>query len=349
MPHFYNVLRRRYGKSRDGMTRREMLQATLAASAGLLVSNSVAFGQKPGRRVLIVGARLLGPRRGVRAQERRLRRHGARGAQPGRRARRHVHGPRAGQARRRRRRAHRLEPSDVGGLRREVQAFVPRRDRRGSRVPDRPRRQAAHRRGVGEALGGARRDGQRDERGRGEGDRRVSAVDDAGRRRARQADTRVVGGCAAGVAELPGGDRRDDERRQRRAIRVAELSRQPRHGEGRGPREVLDRQRGLSMRGRQPVARDAADAGDRTRARQAPHDRAPDRPRRERRPRDAGVGRDARAPTTWCWRCRHRCGARSGSSPPFPVNSRRRWARTSSSSWRSRARSGGRPSSRPTC
>ncbi len=43
------------------MTRREMLQATLAASAGLLLSDSVAFGQnKPGKRILVIGAGFSG-------------------------------------------------------------------------------------------------------------------------------------------------------------------------------------------------------------------------------------------------------------------------------------------------
>lgn len=60
MPHFYNVLRRRHGKSRDGMTRREMLQSTLAASAGLLLSNTVAGQGKPGKRVIVIGGGFSG-------------------------------------------------------------------------------------------------------------------------------------------------------------------------------------------------------------------------------------------------------------------------------------------------
>jgi monoamine oxidase len=62
MPQLYRVLQRKYGTPADGMTRREMLRATLAASAGLLVSNSIGFGQvKPlGKRVVIVGAGFSG-------------------------------------------------------------------------------------------------------------------------------------------------------------------------------------------------------------------------------------------------------------------------------------------------
>ena len=61
MPLFYTKLQRQFGKPQDGLTRREMLQATLAASAGLLVSNAGAFGQaKPGKRVIVIGAGFCG-------------------------------------------------------------------------------------------------------------------------------------------------------------------------------------------------------------------------------------------------------------------------------------------------
>ncbi len=61
MPHIYSLLHRRYGTRRDGMTRREMLQATLAASAGLLLSGSGLSAQgKAGKRVAIVGAGFAG-------------------------------------------------------------------------------------------------------------------------------------------------------------------------------------------------------------------------------------------------------------------------------------------------
>jgi monoamine oxidase len=61
MSHIYSILQRRYGKATDGMTRREMLKATLAGSAGLLVSNSVAFGQAGGgKRVVVIGAGFSG-------------------------------------------------------------------------------------------------------------------------------------------------------------------------------------------------------------------------------------------------------------------------------------------------
>lgn len=57
MTNLYSILSRRYGTSGDGMTRREMLQATLAASAGLLLSSAGAFAQaRVGKRVVVVGA-----------------------------------------------------------------------------------------------------------------------------------------------------------------------------------------------------------------------------------------------------------------------------------------------------
>jgi monoamine oxidase len=61
MPHFYRVLHNRYGKRTDGLTRREMLRATLAASAGLLLSNTTAFGQaRAGKKVIVIGAGFSG-------------------------------------------------------------------------------------------------------------------------------------------------------------------------------------------------------------------------------------------------------------------------------------------------
>lgn len=58
----YSALFHRYGRPADGMTRREMLRATLAASAGLLVSQHLAFGQaRPtGKRVLVIGGGFSG-------------------------------------------------------------------------------------------------------------------------------------------------------------------------------------------------------------------------------------------------------------------------------------------------
>ncbi len=54
-------LHRKYGKPADGMTRREMLRATLVGSAGLLISNQLAWGQnKPGKRVIVIGAGFAG-------------------------------------------------------------------------------------------------------------------------------------------------------------------------------------------------------------------------------------------------------------------------------------------------
>jgi monoamine oxidase len=58
----FSLLQRKHGNPADGLTRREMLRATLAASAGLLVSNQIAFGQatKPGKRIVVIGAGFSG-------------------------------------------------------------------------------------------------------------------------------------------------------------------------------------------------------------------------------------------------------------------------------------------------
>lgn len=52
----------RYGTPVDPMTRREMLRRSLAASAGLLLSNGLTFGQsaKSGKRVVVIGAGFSG-------------------------------------------------------------------------------------------------------------------------------------------------------------------------------------------------------------------------------------------------------------------------------------------------
>lgn len=67
MPRFFYLMNRRYGElSRHSeaqmrLTRREALRATLAASAGLLLSGCASFSRaKPGRRIVVVGAGLAG-------------------------------------------------------------------------------------------------------------------------------------------------------------------------------------------------------------------------------------------------------------------------------------------------
>lgn len=61
MPLLYRQLHRRFGKgAKDGLTRREMLQATLAASAGLLLSSYASAQNKPGKRVIVVGGGFSG-------------------------------------------------------------------------------------------------------------------------------------------------------------------------------------------------------------------------------------------------------------------------------------------------
>src|SRR5687768_63131 len=57
-------LNRKYGPRVDGATRRQFLQATLAASAGLLLSRQFAFGDVPAKKVnrsvLVIGAGFSG-------------------------------------------------------------------------------------------------------------------------------------------------------------------------------------------------------------------------------------------------------------------------------------------------
>lgn len=59
MPQLYARLHRRFGRSGEGMTRREMLQASLAAAAGILLSERDLLAQG-GRRVVVVGAGFSG-------------------------------------------------------------------------------------------------------------------------------------------------------------------------------------------------------------------------------------------------------------------------------------------------
>ena len=60
MPNLYQQLHHRHGKT-DGMTRREMVQRSLAAAGVLLISDSLTFGsQKVGARVVVIGAGFSG-------------------------------------------------------------------------------------------------------------------------------------------------------------------------------------------------------------------------------------------------------------------------------------------------
>lgn len=58
----YTDLRARYGPKRDARTRREILKATLATAAGLLIGDHVALGQSSGvdRRIIVVGGGFAG-------------------------------------------------------------------------------------------------------------------------------------------------------------------------------------------------------------------------------------------------------------------------------------------------
>ena len=60
MPHFYSQLHRRYGKS-DGITRREMLQRSLAAGAALLLSDRFVIPSRAAAgRVVVIGGGFSG-------------------------------------------------------------------------------------------------------------------------------------------------------------------------------------------------------------------------------------------------------------------------------------------------
>jgi monoamine oxidase len=60
MPYLFARLHRKFGRPDEGMTRREMLQASLAAAAGLLLSERAPLLAQAGRRVVVVGAGLSG-------------------------------------------------------------------------------------------------------------------------------------------------------------------------------------------------------------------------------------------------------------------------------------------------
>ena len=61
MPNLYSQLHRRYGK-KDGLTRREMLQRSLAAGAALLISDRIGFALPQGSagRVVVIGGGFSG-------------------------------------------------------------------------------------------------------------------------------------------------------------------------------------------------------------------------------------------------------------------------------------------------
>ena len=115
MPNLYAQLHRRYGK-KDGLTRREMIQRSLAAAGALLISDRIGVRDAAGKRRAGRRHRRRLQRSGgrVRADAGGLRRDRRRSAQPRRRARDQLLRHRPGQERRRGRRADRLEPSDVG-------------------------------------------------------------------------------------------------------------------------------------------------------------------------------------------------------------------------------------------
>jgi monoamine oxidase len=60
MPQLYKQLNHRFGRPTDGISRREMLKASLAAAAGVLLSNRFDLMAQTGRRVIVVGAGFSG-------------------------------------------------------------------------------------------------------------------------------------------------------------------------------------------------------------------------------------------------------------------------------------------------
>ncbi len=270
MPQLYRHLSRRFAPERhdQNLETRDAQDEPRGCGrhAAERSAATLCAGQTRGRR----RRGLQRPHRRLRAVEGRLRRHRRRSPRPRRRPRRELRGSRGGQERRGRRRARRIEPSHVGGVRRPVQAGVPRRVRvRGLRLPDHSGRPCPQRGGRRSALGGARHRRERDERGRRRRGRRGSSVDDRQRSSARSADAGAVDSGTQGVRSLQGRSRRHDDGRQRRQNRVAELSRQPRDGERPRAREVLDRLRGVSLPRGQPAARAEAARGHRHLARAA--------------------------------------------------------------------------------
>ena len=60
MPQFYARLHRRFARRDEGITRREMLQRSLAAAAGVMLSEQLGALAQSGRRVIVVGAGFSG-------------------------------------------------------------------------------------------------------------------------------------------------------------------------------------------------------------------------------------------------------------------------------------------------
>jgi threonine dehydrogenase-like Zn-dependent dehydrogenase len=62
MANLYSRLHRKFGKP-DGITRRDMIQRSLAAAAGILMSERLGsglFAQQKGGRVIVIGAGFSG-------------------------------------------------------------------------------------------------------------------------------------------------------------------------------------------------------------------------------------------------------------------------------------------------
>ena len=324
MPNLYTQLHRRYGTP-DGITRREMLQRSLAAAGGAAAQRAArrraaAAQSRPGRRHR---RRLQRPGGGLRAVAGRLRRHRRRGAQPRRRPRDQLLRSRPGQERRGRRRADRVEPSDLGRRTRSSSSSSSSTStEEDAEAPIVLERQAAD--------GGASRKQLWEEmekafnthrRRRREGRRPIEPWTAAN---AEALDKRTLGRRGStGSSASPlckTGAARDDDGRQRRRHRVAELSRQPGDGEGRRPREVLDRiARSIAARAATSSWRRKLVAGDRRDA--ACMTRTPvrvDRRDRQRRARHARAAARCSRPITCCSRRRRATWNRIAFDPVLP-------------------------------
>ena len=218
------------------------------------------LGQTKAGRVVVIGAGFSGLAAAFELGAGRIRRDRRRGAQPRRRTCHHLQRLPARQNRRRRRRAGRPQPSALGSIRRAVQAEARRGDRRRLRGADRPRRQTADSRRIGNALGRAR------------SRRSPASMPTARPSRTRSnpgvppnaeaLDKRSMGSfidgldasplCKLGLHTMVMADNGV-------ITAVAELPRESGDGSRRRRRqELLGRQRSTSLRRRQPAARDAA-------------------------------------------------------------------------------------------
>ena len=173
----------------DGITRREMMQRSLAAAAGVLLSER--FGRGSPRRPRPDASSSSAPASAAWRRRTSCRRPATTSPSSRRAiasaAASSASRPRAGQERRGRRRADRIEPPDVGGYAKQFKLEFLDVDRGGRSKRRSCSAASADRRGSRGALGGAREGVRQDERRRREGHRSDRAVATPERRGARPA------------------------------------------------------------------------------------------------------------------------------------------------------------------